>query len=358
MFSLDFKVKVDRILFGTLAYILDHISLLIGKFLNRDHSITKENANNIVIAKYLGLGSIVRSQVIIQDIKNTFPDCKIYYLTSVKNKKIFDIIKDIDNVLTIDDSGIVSMALSTFKLVLQLLKIKVDAFIDLDVFYAIVVDGKKLPQKRVVFLSFDDGWRSNLQLLPVIEKYNVPITIFVSTASVCEGNYWWEYVLNLHGRDMVERMKMLPYDEFCEAVNGMKIRCTLDRSAVDETELQKLINHPLVSIQSHTVSHPILTNCPDAVLEYELSESKRFLEDKTKGDVIAFSYPNGDVGDREKNAVKKAGYKLAFTTQAHNIGLDTIDEFLIPRMAMNTWGGKYENFSKILGIWQKIIKNE
>lgn len=232
------------------------------------------------------------------------------------------------------------------------------AFIDLDVFYAIVVDGKKLPQKRVVFLSFDDGWRSNLQLLPVIEKYNVPITIFVSTASVCEGNYWWEYVLNLHGRDMVERMKMLPYDEFCEAVNGMKIRCTLDRSAVDETELQKLINHPLVSIQSHTVSHPILTNCPDAVLEYELSESKRFLEDKTKGDVIAFSYPNGDVGDREKNAVKKAGYKLAFTTQAHNIGLDTIDEFLIPRMAMNTWGGKYENFSKILGIWQKIIKNE
>ncbi|ELV05342.1 ADP-heptose:LPS heptosyltransferase RfaF, partial [Brachyspira hampsonii 30599] len=34
MFSLDFKLKVDRILFGSSAYILDHISLLIGKFFN------------------------------------------------------------------------------------------------------------------------------------------------------------------------------------------------------------------------------------------------------------------------------------------------------------------------------------
>ena len=160
MFSLDFKVKVDRILFGTLAYILDHISLLIGKFLNRDHSITKENANNIVIAKYLGLGSIVRSQVIIQDIKNTFPDCKIHYLTSVKNKKIFDIIKDIDNVLTIDDSGIVSMALSTFKLVLQLLKIKVDAFIDLEVYsrYSSCIALMSCARNRYGFFRNDIHW--------------------------------------------------------------------------------------------------------------------------------------------------------------------------------------------------------
>ena len=160
MFSLDFKQKVDRILFGTLAYILDHISLLIGKFLNIDHSITKDNLNNVVIAKYLGLGSIVRSQVIIQDIKNAFPDCNIHYLTSVKNKKIFDIIKDIDNVLTIDDSGIISMALSTFKLVLQLLKIKVDAFIDLEVYsrYSSCIALMSCARNRYGFFRNDIHW--------------------------------------------------------------------------------------------------------------------------------------------------------------------------------------------------------
>ncbi|MBW5410699.1 lipopolysaccharide heptosyltransferase family protein [Brachyspira hampsonii] len=160
MFSLDFKLKVDRILFGSSAYILDHISLLIGKFFNRNHTITKENVKNIVIAKYLGLGSIVRSQVIIEDIKNAFPDCKIHYLTSVKNKKIFDIIKDVDNVLTIDDSGIMSMAISTFKLVLQLLKIKPDAFIDLEVYsrYSSCIALMSCARNRYGFFRHDIHW--------------------------------------------------------------------------------------------------------------------------------------------------------------------------------------------------------
>ena len=172
MFSLDFKLKVDRILFGTLAYILDHISLLIGKLINIDHSITKENVKNVVIAKYLGLGSIVRSQVIIQDIKNAFPDCNIYYLTSVKNKKIFDIIKNVDNVLTIDDSGIISMVLSTFKLVLQLLKIKVDAFIDLEVYsrYSSCIALMSCARNRYGFFRHDIHWHTLIYFILIAKK--------------------------------------------------------------------------------------------------------------------------------------------------------------------------------------------
>lgn len=61
MFSLDFKIKVDRILFGFSAYLLDRLAFIVGKFKNMDHSIDKDNMKNVVIAKYLGLGSIVRS---------------------------------------------------------------------------------------------------------------------------------------------------------------------------------------------------------------------------------------------------------------------------------------------------------
>lgn len=160
MFSLDFKQKVDRKLFGGMAYILDRLSFLIGHFINRDHSITRNNAKNIVIAKYLGLGSIVRSQVIIQDIKNTFPNCKIHYLTSVKNKKIFDIIKNVDYVLTINDSGIISMAISTFKLVIDLLKIGADAFIDLEVYsrYSSCIAIMSCARNRYGFFRHDVHW--------------------------------------------------------------------------------------------------------------------------------------------------------------------------------------------------------
>ncbi|MCZ9879962.1 hypothetical protein OFP68_13885 [Brachyspira hyodysenteriae] len=43
MFSLDFKQKVDRRLFGSLEYIMDRLSFIIGKFLKRDHTTTEDN---------------------------------------------------------------------------------------------------------------------------------------------------------------------------------------------------------------------------------------------------------------------------------------------------------------------------
>lgn len=160
MFSLDFKQKVDRQLFGSLEYILDRLSFIIGRFLKRDHTTTKDNVRNIVIAKYLGLGSIVRSQVIIQDIKNTFPNAKIYYLTTVKNKNIFDIIENVDNILTIDDNGIFSMALSTFNLVIKLIKLRVDAFIDLEVYsrYSSCIALMSCARNRYGFFIHDIHW--------------------------------------------------------------------------------------------------------------------------------------------------------------------------------------------------------
>lgn len=54
-------------------------------------------------------------------------------------------------------------------------------------------------QEKTAFISLDDGRRSNLQLIPVIEKYNVPICIFVSTEPLCSGNYWWDYVIKERG---------------------------------------------------------------------------------------------------------------------------------------------------------------
>lgn len=160
MFSLDFKIKIDRILFGSLAYILDRMAFFLGRFLKINHTITKENVKNVVIAKYLGLGSIVRSQVIIEDIKTTFPNAKIYYLTSKKNKAIFDIIQNVDKVLTIDDTGIISMAFSTFNLIVNLLKIKADVFMDLEVYsrYSTCVSIMSCARNRYGFFRHDIHW--------------------------------------------------------------------------------------------------------------------------------------------------------------------------------------------------------
>ena len=142
------------------SHILDRMAFFLGRFLNINHSITKENVKNIVIAKYLGLGSIVRSQVIIEDIKTVFPNAKIHYLTSKKNKAIFDIIQNVDKVLTIDDSGIISMALSTFNLIRNLLKIKADVFMDLEVYsrYSTCISIMSCARNRYGFFRHDIHW--------------------------------------------------------------------------------------------------------------------------------------------------------------------------------------------------------
>ena len=47
---------------------------------------------------------------------------------------------------------------------------------------------------KLAYISFDDGWQGNLKLIPIIEKYNVHITIFIAVNPIMSGNFWWEFV--------------------------------------------------------------------------------------------------------------------------------------------------------------------
>ncbi|WP_435357702.1 polysaccharide deacetylase family protein [Emticicia sp. SJ17W-69] len=49
---------------------------------------------------------------------------------------------------------------------------------------------KSLPKKSIL-LTFDDGYLNNLELAyPILEKYNISATIFLSTAHIGQSNSW------------------------------------------------------------------------------------------------------------------------------------------------------------------------
>lgn len=256
MFSLDFKQKVDRQLFGILAYLLDRLAFLLRKIIKIDHTINKENVKNVVIAKYLGLGSIVRSEVVINDIKMSFPEAKIHYLTSVKNKSIFDIIKNVDNVLTIDDSGIMSMIVSTFKLVVSLISIKVDAFIDLEVYsrYSTCIAIMSCARNRYGFFRYDVHWHIGIythmlyfnnsqnitDIYLQISNYltssnsynkNIPKFLFNDKHKEDINNYFNEVIGNKDNRDLyiginanaseLALERRYPPEYFCELIENL-----------------------------------------------------------------------------------------------------------------------------------------
>lgn len=69
-----------------------------------------------------------------------------------------------------------------------------------------------------------------------------------------------------------------------------------------------------VEIGSHTVTHPDLTDIDATSLAWELTESKRRLEDITGRSITSFCYPFGRFNGAAAEAVEAAGYDLARTT--------------------------------------------
>jgi peptidoglycan/xylan/chitin deacetylase (PgdA/CDA1 family) len=85
-----------------------------------------------------------------------------------------------------------------------------------------------------------------------------------------------------------------------------------------------------VEIGSHSFSHPWLTRLSDDELEREVADSRRLLEDKLGKAVTSFAYPYGDYNARVIDAVRKSGYRCAFSTRHIYVSND-MNRFTIPR---------------------------
>lgn len=214
------------------------------------------------------------------------------------------------------------------------------------------MQGGYKPKGRIAIVTFDDAWRDNLKLIPVIEKYNVPITIFAPIEPLLSGNYWWEYAQKKGGYSLSNRLKELNGNLFNNAIDDLKNEVVLSRSAMTIDELCRISKHPLISIESHSYSHPILTNLSEPSLNYELSQSKQYLSEILKKDVQWFCFPNGSLTEREIRIAQKY-YKGAFSTiqDVPKVGGDV---YKIPRYALND--DYWVNLAMMIGIWKWFVK--
>ena len=69
----------------------------------------------------------------------------------------------------------------------------------------------------------------------------------------------------------------------------------------------------LITIGSHTLTHPILTTLDPEALERELVDSRRRLEERLGREAAIFCYPNGSSDALVRDHVK-AHYRAAVTT--------------------------------------------
>jgi peptidoglycan/xylan/chitin deacetylase (PgdA/CDA1 family) len=262
---------------------------------------------------------------------------------------------------------------------------------------------------RAVAISFDDGYADNLdRAKPLLEKYGIPATVFVSTGYLgAQREFWWDELdrILLKPGKLPPQLSLTIGDNLCEweldtatdysqsayrqdrhcraweAQPGSRMflyysiwqalrnLAEIDRQpalakiatwAKDDssaranylplavTELASLGSSDSIEIGAHTIWHPFLSAQPIGLQQAEIAQSKLALERILSQPVTSFSYPFGDRSAGTIELTKAAGFNYACSTQPDSVWQRS-NCFDLPRFGVENWTGA--EFAERLEMW-------
>ena len=229
------------------------------------------------------------------------------------------------------------------------------AVVPFETIAASAADSPRPRQGRRAAIIFDDGVRNNVTVAyPILRALGVPATFFVCPGLIEERKWIWtrearrrlqfaspqsrvELARALGAPSDIEQfmlwMKRLQLADRASVEAALRhITRTFtpsedDREAFDLANWSELrtLDPAVVTIGSHSMTHPILPMLSDAAIEVELRESRRMLEAKLDRAVEFFSYPDSGVDWRVLAATRRH-YRGAV---AHSSGMPQ-DTHMVP----------------------------
>ena len=190
---------------------------------------------------------------------------------------------------------------------------------------------KTTPGQRCLLLTFDDGYASFLHVLPLLDEYGVPATLFPVTRNSQEGRcYWWD----VYYRE--RRRRGVPQDRvYRESVRLQGLRNhEIERRLVDQfgryafrptgdvdrplsvDELKYLGSHPRVTLGNHTAEHANLVNYDRAEVEAQITGAQRALAEITGKEPSIISYPFGSFSPEVIAVCRTLGLEHGLTVHA------------------------------------------
>ena len=203
-------------------------------------------------------------------------------------------------------------------------------------------------REKSIVVTLDDGYADNIwNALPILEKYQVPATVFVSSENIdtdCE--FWWDKLTRLVPADKLrtirDRLKFMEPEERAHEMEKIgKIFVTAasasdmlkEGRALSEDELKRLADSPYITIGGHTVTHGALAGESPEMQEWELSESKTRIEKIIGSPLTVFSYPFGQKDTYTEETIRileSIGYTRAASTCPGVVTKET-SRYEIPR---------------------------
>jgi ADP-heptose:LPS heptosyltransferase len=130
------RILADRILAVPMAFLFNGIARLLGSLLRRDHSISPENVKVIVVAKLIGMGSILQATPLLKALKRRYPEAKLIFVTLRSNQELLRRLSCVDEILTLDDRSMLAMGGTTLRTIATLIRRSADLYLDLEVYSA------------------------------------------------------------------------------------------------------------------------------------------------------------------------------------------------------------------------------
>ncbi len=201
--------------------------------------------------------------------------------------------------------------------------------------------------KLKVAITFDDGYEDFYHLAwPILKKHDVPATLFITTGFIDKSVWLWpdkiDYILkNSNGftaqldgfgelqftqettKEAWHRLGdyclVKPWKQRDKLINQLAVSLGVELPQQPVQGYQGLTWSQLkemsaegLSIESHTVTHPILSTLNPLEIKEELSVSKQVIETNINQRVNIICYPNGfarDVSNTVEEQARACGYK-------------------------------------------------
>lgn len=232
-------------------------------------------------------------------------------------------------------------------------------------------------KKPSVIITFDDGYYDNYKYaFPILKKYQVPATIFITSGGVDTGKeFWWDRletvlfenknlresieldILNqrhifdvsddkkrLHSFYTLHHMlfslhpneRDMMLDRWYESY-GLKVNP--NNRTMTSSELIELYQSQLVTLGAHTIHHPALKQISREEQIQEIQSSKLFLENLLHTDIDIFAYPFGHKESFDQvteQIVQDLGFTYSVSTKRAQLHSNT-NPFSIPRFGIEDW---------------------
>lgn len=263
------------------------------------------------------------------------------------------------------------------------LKILLENYNVIPLHHLLVAINCKEVKANAVSITFDDGYLDVLNnAVPILEKYGLHATVFVTSGMVgVDQEFWWDALerIFLTGALIPENLKidwienenlelelytpqnsLKAFDEIyqilrlkpLEVINqtidnllqwaGIDSVGRLSHRIVNEEQLNRLASLHSIELGSHAVTHTSLALLSPELQANEIKESKLKLEKISNKQVKFFAYPFGTVADFTKETeqiVAENGYNAAVTTIQDNISWP-VNMSAIPRRTVRNCSGE------------------